>query len=230
MPVSLKPTFWALGLALGLAACSSAQDVPRPDGFVSITDAVPGIATEIRYFTYENFVGRPINGYEAPLCILSVEAAEAVASVQETLSAFGLGLKVFDCYRPQRAVSDFAAWAADPEDVARQADYYPNVPKDELFERGYIAERSGHSRGSAIDLTLIDLATGEELDLGSGYDLFDTLSHPSDPRPSAEARANRMLLQRLMVEAGFNALDEEWWHFWLADEPYPDTYFDFVVE
>ena len=215
---------------LCLPACAQETTPAMPDGFAHATDYVPGLVQEIRYFGDNNFVGRPIDGYEAPECILSIEAAEALASAQEALSEFGLGLKVFDCYRPQRAVTNFAEWARDPDDTSRMADYYPNVPKDELFERGYIAERSGHSRECAVDLTIIDLATSEEIDMGSGYDLFDPLSWPSDLRPTADQRANRMLLQRVMVDAGFNLLDEEWWHFWLTEEPYPDTYFDFLVE
>jgi len=190
---------------------------------------VPGLIIEMRYAGPENFVGRPINGYEAPLCLLTRRAAVALAQAQQRLAAFGLGLKAFDCYRPARAVADFAAWSRDPNDQARKPDYYPRVDKDQLFELGYLAERSGHSRGSTIDVTLIDLATGAELDMGGGYDLFDTSSWPSDQTVSPAARANRMLLQSVMAADGFRPLREEWWHFTLEREPFPRTYFDFPV-
>jgi len=161
--------------------------------------------------------------------VLAKPAAEALASVQARLAAFGLGLKVFDCYRPTRAVADFAAWARDPADQARKRDYYPDIDKSQLFALGYIAEKSGHSRGGTLDLTLIDLASHAPLDTGSPYDLFDTRSWPSDMRVTPAQRANRMLLQAVMREGGFRPLKEEWWHFTLEREPYPDTYFDFPV-
>ena len=183
----------------------------------------------MRYAGSENFVGRPIAGYEAPVCLLARDAIAGLARVQERLAAFGLGLKVFDCYRPKRAVADFAAWARDPGDQKRKADYYPNVDKSRLFELGYIAERSGHSRGSTLDVTLVDARTGAELDMGGAYDLFDTRSWPSDQDVGSQARANRMLLQDVMVGEGFRPLKEEWWHFTLNQEPYPETYFDFAV-
>jgi len=183
----------------------------------------------MRYAGADNFVGRPIAGYEAPLCLLTREAAEALAAVQAELEAAGRGLKVYDCYRPAQAVADFAAWARDPADERMKAEYYPNLDKSRLFELGYIAERSGHSRGSTLDVTIIDLATREELDMGSVWDLFDPVSWPTSDAVSAAARANRMELQRVMVAHGFRPLREEWWHFTLQNEPYPDTYFDFAV-
>jgi D-alanyl-D-alanine dipeptidase len=213
-----------LVLTAGVAAAQ-----PRPDTFVDASSAVPGLAVDMRYAGSENFVGRRIAGYKAPVCLLTREAAAALATAQQRLATFGLGLKVYDCYRPKRAVADFARWARNTRDQARKADYYPNVDKARLFELGYIAERSGHSRGSTVDVTLIDLATKAELDMGSRYDLFDTISWPSDPRPSAPQRASRMLLQSTMAGAGFRPLREEWWHFTLNGEPFPDTYFDFPV-
>jgi zinc D-Ala-D-Ala dipeptidase len=152
-----------------------------------------------------------------------------VAKAQAALAAFGLGLQVFDCYRPMRAVADFAAWARDPADQARKRDYYPGLDKSQLFALGYIAEKSGHSRGSTLDLTIVDLATKAPLDMGSPYDLFDTRSWPSDTRFTPAQRANRMLLQTVMRESGFRPLKEEWWHFTLEREAFPDTYFDFPV-
>jgi zinc D-Ala-D-Ala dipeptidase len=198
-------------------------------GFADAGKAIPSLVVEIRYSDNENFTGRPIDGYEAPVCILTRDTVAALAGVQAKLLEFGLGLKAFDCYRPARAVADFAAWARDPADQKRKADYYPNVDKSRLFELGYIAERSGHSRGSTLDVTLVDVRSGEELDMGGPYDLFDTRSWPSEPDVSPQARANRMLLQDVMVANGFRPLKEEWWHFTLNQEPYPDSYFDFLV-
>lgn len=219
--------------ALLVAGCTHAQapgdrSMDR-SGFIDAAAVVPGLVVDMRYFGSENFIGRPIAGYEAPVCLLSRQAGEALGRVQAKLKPFGLGLKVFDCYRPQRAVADFVVWAKDLSDQTRKAVQYPNVDKSRLFELGYIAEKSGHSRGSTVDLTLVDLASGAEIDMGSGYDLFDTLSWPSDPRPSAQARANRAALQAAMTGEGFRSLKEEWWHFTLNGEPYPETYFDFVV-
>lgn len=198
-------------------------------GFVDAALIVPGLVVDMRYFGEENFVGRRVAGYEAPVCLLTREAAMALAAVQMRLSDFGLGLKIYDCYRPKRAVADFVAWAKDISDTKRKSAQYPNVDKSKLFELGYIAERSGHSRGSTLDITLVDLRTGAELDMGSGYDLFDTLSWSDDPRPSLQARTNRLALQAAMAAEGFRRLREEWWHFTLMKEPFPDTYFDFPV-
>lgn len=217
-------------VACVLAGCATPAVANGRDGFVDAASVVPGLMVDMRYFGSENFIGRPITGYEAPVCLLTQEAGVALGRVQAKLQPFGLGLKVFDCYRPQRAVADFATWAKDLSDQKRKAIQYPNVDKSRLFELGYIAEKSGHSRGSTVDLTLVDLASGAEVDMGAGYDLFDTLSWPSDPRPSAQARANRLALQAAMTGEGFRPLKEEWWHFTLNGEPYPETYFDFVVK
>lgn len=219
------------GLAAVLAACAHGQPpaTSRPAGFVDAVTAVPGLRVEMRYAGRENFVGRPIAGYDAPICLLTREAATALAGAQAQLAPFGLGLKAFDCYRPARAVADFAAWARDPADQARKADYYPNVDKSRLFELGYIAERSGHSRGSTLDVTVVDLASGAELDMGGSYDLFDTRSWPADRTVGPAARANRLMLQAMMAAHGFKPLAEEWWHFTLREEPHPETYFDFPV-
>ena len=218
----------ALILSFGLAACAHAAP-ERPEGFVDAARVVPGLRVEMRYTTAHNFVGRPIDGYEAPVCVLTRAAAEALARVQADLAPRGLGLKVYDCYRPQRAVADFARWAADLSDQSTKAEFHPNVDKARLFELGYIAARSGHSRGSTLDLTIVDLATGAEIDMGTPFDLFDTRSWPTDETVSAAARANRLLLQNAMRAHGFRSLREEWWHFTLESEPYPETYFDFVV-
>lgn len=215
-------------MAAALAACAHAE-TPRQDGFVDAASVVPGLRVEMRYTTAHNFVGRPIDGYEAPVCLLTREAAMALAGAQAELAQRGLGLQVYDCYRPQRAVAHFARWAADLSDQSTKAEFYPNVDKSRLFELGYIAARSGHSRGSTLDLTIVDLATGAELDMGTPFDLFDTRSWPTDETVSATARANRLMLQSVMRAHGFRSLQEEWWHFTLEGEPHPQTYFDFVV-
>lgn len=217
----------ALVVAIALAACAPQQT--RRDDFVDAQARIPGLVVEMRYAGADNFVGRPITGYEAPVCLLTEDAANALAAVQQDLAVTGRGLKVFDCYRPRRAVADFAAWARDPNDQRTKAEYYPNVDKSRLFELGYIAERSSHSRGSTVDVTIIDLATGAELDMGTPYDLFDPRSWPSDRTVPEAARENRLLLQRTMVSWGFRPLREEWWHFTLGNEPHPETYFDFPV-
>lgn len=221
----MKHAICALAFSLSLAACAHA--VERPSGFVDAAEVAPGLRVEMRYTGSQNFVGRPIDGYEAPVCILTREAADALARVQAELAPRGLGIKVYDCYRPQRAVTQFARWAADLSDQSTKAEYYPNVDKSRLFELGYIAARSGHSRGSTLDVTIVDLSA--ELDMGTPFDLFDTRSWPADETVSATARANRLLLQNVMRAHGFRSLREEWWHFTLEGEPHPDTYFDFVV-
>jgi zinc D-Ala-D-Ala dipeptidase len=229
MPGRFRPLLCALALTLA-AACAATSPTPsRPDGFVDAGEQVPGLVLDIRYAGSNNFVGRPIAGYEAPRCLLTREAAAALAAVQADLNALGYGLKVFDCYRPARAVADFAAWARDLDDQRMRAEYYPNVDKSRLFELGYIAERSGHSRGSTLDVTIVEVASGEELDMGTPFDLFDPRSWPSDESVSAEARRHRMMLQSAMAARGFRPLREEWWHFTLEGEPYPETYFDFPV-
>lgn len=216
-------------LTLALAACTHAPDPQDATDFVDTRALIPDLVVEMRYAGHENFVGRPITGYDAPVCLLTQRAAATLANAQKVLAESGLGLKVFDCYRPTRAVADFAAWARDPQDQARKPDYYPNVDKSQLFALGYIAERSGHSRGSTLDITLIDLTTGAEVDMGSAYDLFDTRSWPTDQTVRPAQRANRLMLQSVMTANGFRPLAEEWWHFTLNDEPFPETYFDFPV-
>ena len=189
--------------------------------------SIPGLVVDMRYFASGNFVGARVDGYEAPVCILTHQAASALAAVQRDLSSRGLGLKVFDCYRPARGVRHFVRWARDP-DNSTKAQFYPHVAKANLFREGYIASRSGHSRGSTVDLTLVTLPGHEELDMGTP---FDFLSPQSGLRGhvSAQARANRKLLADAMRARGFIPYEKEWWHFTLRNEPYPGSYFDFVV-
>ncbi|SFK70396.1 M15 family metallopeptidase [Methylorubrum salsuginis] len=208
---------------IGLALTGAGQADPL---FVDAAGIVPGLAVEMRYAGSDNFVGRPIAGYEAPRCLLTPQAAQALARVQADLAPEGLGLKVFDCYRPVRAVADFAAWARDPADARMKPAYYPRTDKADLFRLGYIAERSAHSRGSTVDLTLVRLADGSELDMGTPFDLFDEASASDSGRVGPAARANRRRLRTAMIRAGFAPYPQEWWHFTLKDEPFPATAFD----
>lgn len=201
-----------------------------PEGFVHLSDVAPRVLIDARYSGSDNFVGEPVDGYLANTVILARPAAEALARVSEELAAFGLGLKVFDGYRPQRAVDHFVRWAADLSDHSTKARHYPDVDKAHLFRDGYIAERSGHSRGSTVDLTLVDLSDGRELPMGTPFDYFGPESWPSYIELPAEQRAFRALLQQVMMRHGFRPLREEWWHFTLEEEAYPETYFDFPVE
>jgi len=224
-----KVRFVLPSLLLLLLLAAPARAAGLPEGFRHLEDVVPGVVLDVRYFTSHNFLGVPVDGYEAPRVILTEQAARALVGVQATLGRFGLGLKVFDGYRPQRAVDHFVRWAEDLDDTRMKAEFYPDVDKANLFRDGYIAARSGHSRGSTVDLTIIDLATGQELDMGTPFDFFGPPSWPESQAMPARVRANRALLQGVMVSHGFRPLTEEWWHFNLENEPFPDTYFDFPV-
>ena len=220
----------ALLLAVGATGVLAQDRHALPEGFVYVDEAIPDIVIELKYTTGDNFVGQPIDGYEHGDAVLSGPAAAALADVQAALRPFGFGLKVFDAYRPQRAVDHFVRWGRDLGDQRTKPDFYPDVAKGGLFEEGYIAARSGHSRGSTVDLTIVyrdESGAVHELDMGSGYDFFGPISWPDSPAVTAQQRANRALLQNVMTSHGFNHYAREWWHFTLADEPYPDTYFDF---
>ncbi len=201
-----------------------------PEGFVDVKELIPDLRLELRYCGSHNFVGRPVDGYLKERCLLTRQAAEALKEVQADLKPFGLGLKVFDAYRPERAVADFVAWAKDTHDVKTKAEFYPDVAKENLFKEEYIADRSSHSRGSTADLTIVELKDGAELDMGSAFDFFSPRSWPDSPEIGAQQRANRLLLQALMTKHGFKPYTKEWWHFTLAKEPFPETYFKFPVE
>ena len=200
-----------------------------PSGFVVLADHVPGILQEIRYHSTYNFIGERIDGYEEPCALLTIEAARALKAVAGEMAVRGYRLKIFDAYRPVRAVKHFVLWGIEDQDIRMKPYFYPTLEKQALFAEGYIAKRSSHSRGSAVDLTLLDMDTGKELDMGSPFDLFSPLSHPDCRDVTEEQFENRMLLQQVMVRSGFRPIDCEWWHFSLQDEPYPDTYFDFPV-
>ncbi|MEU6496976.1 M15 family metallopeptidase [Streptomyces sp. NPDC046984] len=257
LSVAVRALVTALAAVLAVASASAtARATPEPKApgtFVALRTVDPTILQEIRYFTAHNFVGEPVDGYRQPLCILTRPAAEALHKAQTKLLRKGYTLKVYDCYRPQRAVDHFVRWAKDLDDQRMKAEFYPQVDKARLFTDGYIAEKSGHSRGSTMDLTIVRLPAwptrpyrpGEPLvschapraerfpdnsvDMGTGFDCFDTLAHTDDPRIVGEQRANRQLLKGTLESLGFVNLAEEWWHYTYKPEPYPDTYFDFPV-
>ena len=200
-----------------------------PSGFVVLAEHVPGIIQEIRYHSTYNFVGDRIDGYEEPVALLTREAARALKAVSGEVNAQGYRLKVFDAYRPACAVRHFVLWGIEDLDLRMKPYFYPDLAKQSLFAEGYIARQSSHSRGSAIDLTLLDMRTGREVDMGSPFDLFSQVSHPDSRAVTEEQRENRMLLQNAMRRNGFKPIDCEWWHFSLENEPYPDIYFEFPV-
>ena len=244
-----------LSLVLGvlamaiLSSCMTTTDAV-PKGFVRLAEAVPDVILEIRYYSTYNFVGDRIDGYEKPTALLTVEAANALKAVSDDVMKQGYRLKIFDAYRPQRAVTHFMNWAKDLNDTRMKSYFYPNLKKNVLFEQGYIAEKSGHSRGSTVDLTLFDMKKEKEVDMGGTFDWFGKESHPDwcgNPQTKVynggypgETKAkdgkineaqfrNRMLLREAMMRHGFKPLAEEWWHFTLVNEPYPTTYFNHPV-
>jgi D-alanyl-D-alanine dipeptidase len=219
----------ALVLLLGLLGPRAGAEGARPPGFIDAADVVDGLVVEMRYFGSNNFVGSAIDGYEAGRCLLTREAAQALAAVQRDLGARGLGLKVYDCYRPLRAVAHFRRWARDTGDVRQKHAFYPDVDKRNLFALGYLSTRSAHARGSTVDLTLVTRRDGAEVDMGSPFDFFGPRSHLRAAGIGASQSRNRFLLVEAMGRRGFRASSKEWWHFTLANEPFPATPFDFPV-
>ena len=246
-----------LGIVVAFIGCRRNQEVrpaqvlPSEDKsqFVTITDVVPDAILEIRYYSTYNFVGARVDGYLAPTALITKPAADSLRAVSDELKAQGYRIKIFDAYRPQCAVDHFVRWASDITDTLMKPYFYPEVPRDSLFELGYIAKKSGHTRGSTVDLTLFDMTTEREVDMGGTFDWFGNESHPDfcgDPETgeytgdnsaspigrsiTPEQFENRMILRRAMLRHGFKPIDEEWWHFTLKDEPFPDTYFTFPVE
>ena len=201
-----------------------------PEGFVYAKDVIPDLNVELRYYSTNNFVGDTINGYMANKLIITKPTANALKKVQAELQQQNLCLKVFDGYRPQRAVNHFILWARDLNDTINKKQFYPNVKKRHLFRDGYIASRSGHSRGSTLDLTIINCNTQEPLDMGSPYDYFGKKSWVDYSSLTKQQKQNRQLLQRVMLKHGFRNYSKEWWHFTLRGEPFPETYFDFVID
>ena len=197
--------------------------------FVFISDVIPSVLLEIRYYSTFNFIGDRIDGYEHPIAMLTREAAARLKEVSEDLAGRGFCLRIFDAYRPQMAVDHFMRWAEDPADTRMKEFFYPGLNKPDLIPGGYIAEHSGHSRGSTVDLTLFDMRAQKDLDMGGPFDFFGELSHPDFPGVTKEQHANRMLLREAMLSHGFLPLASEWWHFTLQNEPFPDTYFTFPL-
>lgn len=223
-------TIYLSVLLFFLLNCASRQDENLENNFSNIKNVIPSIETDIRYFGSHNFTGRPVVGYDAPVAILSTKATLALKKVQKELNKEGLGLKVFDGYRPQRAVTSFELWAKDINDTIAKREFYPEIDKRDLFTLGYIASKSGHTRGSTIDLTIINLQTNQELDMGSPFDFFGTISHHITTVITPQQKNNRELLRTTMLKHGFKEYAEEWWHYTLIEEPFPETYFDFVVK
>ncbi|MEN6620546.1 MAG: M15 family metallopeptidase [Smithella sp.] len=232
--------------------CFSAEKIPK--GFVDIQDIIPDIQLDIRYYGQHNFVGERINGYNAGKCILSRESATALAKVQKDITPFSLSLKIYDCYRPQRAVNHFVQWATEIKNIKTKEEFYPDVDKRNLFKDGYIDSKSGHSRGSTVDLTIVPIPVPRQvnyipdqklfacylpagvrfpdnsIDMGTGFDCFNDLSHTENKKIGLQQRINRVLLKSLMEKHGFRNFEKEWWHYTLNNEPYPNTYFNFVIE
>ncbi|MBQ8101187.1 MAG: M15 family metallopeptidase [Bacteroidaceae bacterium] len=249
-----KTIFILAALASVMLSCNNKSELPRLEKnnslFVNITDVVPDAILEIRYYGTYNFVGTRIDGYLQPVALLTKEAADSLRAVSDDVVAQGYRLKIYDAYRPQKAVDHFVRWSHNPADTCMKQFFYPMLDKPILFEQDYIMAKSGHTRGSTVDLTLFDMQTEKELDMGGTFDWFGVESHPDycgNPEtgeytgvvlegsyrrlPLTEQQfRNRMLLRNAMLRHGFKPLDSEWWHFTLRNEPYPDTYFEFPVK
>lgn len=215
-------------LLFSVSLTTFSQNLPR--GFVYLSDIDKTIQSDLRYFSSNNFIGKPIDGYKKNVVIITKETAKALKLVQQNLMKKGYSLKIFDSYRPQQAVNHFVRWAKVLSDTLMKREYYPKVPKRELFKKGFIASKSGHTRGSTVDLTIIDIKTNKELDMGSPYDFFGEQSHPSFKNITGKQKGNRMLLRKLMLQNNFKPYENEWWHFTLKNEPFPKTYFNFLVK
>jgi D-alanyl-D-alanine dipeptidase len=222
----MKKTFFFLTFYITLFSYGQGL----PNGFVYLSDLESSIQLELRYFSNNNFIGKPIDGYHKNCIIVTEQSANALIKVQKALLEEGLSLKIFDAYRPQQAVNHFVRWAKVLEDTLMKKQYYPNVPKSQLFKKGYISSRSGHSRGSTLDLTITNIKTGKELDMGSPFDFFSIKSHSLSKKITENQQKNRMLLRNLMMKNNFRPYKNEWWHFTLRYEPFPKTYFNFPVE
>ena len=249
-----RRNFSKLAVVFLLFASCAQKPVESPENdssaFVSLTDAVPDAILEIRYYGTYNFVGARIDGYEQPTALITREAGAALRAVSDELVAKGYRLKIYDAYRPQKGVDHFVRWAEDLSDTRMKPYFYPDLDKSVLFDQEYIMLKSGHTRGSTVDLTLFDMTSEKEVDMGGTFDWFGPESHPdfcgnpetgeytgdNSKSPAVPKRSitreqfdNRMILRRAMLSHGFKPLDTEWWHFTLADEPFPDTYFTFPV-
>jgi zinc D-Ala-D-Ala dipeptidase len=253
---ALAPLIMLLIYELSCAGVKPTEinELKMPDDFVDIREVIPAIILDIRYYTPHNFVGERIDGYNAPKCFLTKRAAFALNNVQEELNKYSLSLKLYDCYRPQRAVNQFIKWAEDPDDTKMKREFYPDIEKKNLFDQDYIAKKSGHSRGSTVDVTIVPIPTPLEdkyvpgqtlypcywpkekrfkdnsIDMGTGFDCFSEFSHTENTQVNIQRRLNRLALKTIMEKYGFINLESEWWHFTLKDEPFSNIYFDFVIE
>ncbi len=232
-----------LFLATAVSSCGQANHNPasETDGsqFVLLTDVVPDAILEIRYYSTYNFIGDRIPGYEEPVAIITCQAADSLKAASDDLKALGYCIKVYDAYRPQCAVDYFMTWAEDVDDVRMKENFYPELDKSVLVPEEYVARHSSHTRGSTVDLTLVDIKSGREVDMGCVFDYFGVASHPdvlpgqaigAYPPINEQQYRNRMILREAMLSHGFKPYECEWWHFTLADEPYPDTYFNFPLK
>lgn len=215
-------------LILILASCTGNDKRLDKSGFVELPGGT-NILLELRYLGNDNFLGKRVDGYEENLSYVTKEAFTQLLKVNEELNAQGLGLKVFDAYRPQRAVDHFVRWGSDLKDTLTKWKYYPDISKDQVFELGFVATKSGHSRGSTIDLTIVRLEDSTELDMGSIFDFFGEPSHHSYPHIDSAQLSHRQMLKLTMEKYNFKPYSNEWWHYTLANEPYPETYFDFPI-
>jgi D-alanyl-D-alanine dipeptidase len=203
------------------------QNIPK--NFVYLENIAPSITYKLQYLSENNFIGKPIDGYKSNCLIVSLETANVLKKIQQEVLKKGFSLKIFDAYRPQQAVDHFVMWAKVLNDTLMKKEYYPTVPKSELFKQGYIASKSGHSRGSTVDITLVNSKTGKEIDMGSAYDFFGIQSHPFFKGITKRQKENRMFLRKVMLDNGFTPYKNEWWHFTLKNEPFPNTYFNFFI-
>jgi D-alanyl-D-alanine dipeptidase len=199
------------------------------DDFVFVDQVVPGVRWDAKYATWDNFTGKPVDGYVANRIVGTRALCAALDRAREEAASLGFGLLLWDGYRPQRAVDRFLNWSRQPEDGRTKPRHYPNIERAEMFARGYVAARSGHSRGSTVDLTLYHLATGELAAMGGDHDLMDSVSHHGAPGITRVETSNRRDLRSIMQASGFSSYACEWWHYTLKNEPYPDTYFDFPI-
>ena len=199
------------------------------DSFIDIKEFIPTIIIDLKYASDDNFTGRVVKGYESPKCLLTFEAARSLKIIQTTLKNSGYSLKIYDAYRPQRSVNHFINWSKNQSDTLKKSYFYPNILKSNLFELGYIATKSSHSRGSTVDITLVDISSGKEIDMGSPYDFFGLESSHDYENISITQKNNRKLLLDVMTKNGFSSYSKEWWHYTFIDEPFPTTYFDFTI-
>ncbi|MEG1642007.1 MAG: M15 family metallopeptidase [Synergistaceae bacterium] len=217
-------------LSITTPAFSEIKTSTNSEGFVKISDIIPEVIQEIRYFSTYNFVGARIDGYNAPIAYMTKEGVTALRKASEDFKRQGYVIKIYDAYRPQQGVNHFKRWAKDLSDTKMKSTFYPNIDKTKLFKLGFIASRSGHSRGSTIDMTLVNIKTGKEIDMGGVFDFFGEISHHDTKQITAKQKANRKILKDTMTKYGFRPYSNEWWHYTLNNEPYEETYFDFPVE